>query len=127
MTIHSPFIITARLLPGIKIGNDFISIAYDGETCDGRTRYRYYIDIGDKEFTGNDLMSGALGGTLQDGVDSLLSFLIAAASESYRSKSHTGKSADLFPPAVISWAHQNSSDLECAQHAIIEMENLKVK
>ena len=41
MTLHTPMIITSRLLPGVKIADCTISLDRDGETQDGRDRFRY--------------------------------------------------------------------------------------
>lgn len=110
MTLNAPFCISARLLPAVQVGKAWISIEIDGETSDGRTRYRWYIDTPNFEQTGNDLCSGCQGGSLQDGMASLLSFLSAAA-ESYRYKGMDGENADLFPQQVTEWAAQHSDEL----------------
>ena len=104
MTLHAPFIITSRLLAGLKIGDGTISIDYDGEDKDGRTIYRYYVDV-DRHGTheGNDLKSGCGGGTLQEGMESFMSFLYACA--------EGGENADLFPPWVREWAEENKDEI----------------
>lgn len=106
MTLHHPFQISARLLPAIQIGNDWISIEFDGES-QGRARYKYHIDFGEQEYTGNDLKSGIGGGSLQEGMASLLSFLSACA-ESFPGK---GENYDLFPPRIAAWAYRNSDEI----------------
>lgn len=76
MNIHNPCLITSRLLPGITIGDTTISIEYSDRPGDGgRTRYRYYIDSPEWEHSDDDLQSGGMGGGLQSGLESLLSFL----------------------------------------------------
>lgn len=77
MVLLSPVVITPRLLPGVKIGGGFVAIEKDGMR-EGRTRYRYYLDDGELAYSSNDLSSGVGGGTLQEGLNSLLSFLSAA-------------------------------------------------
>ena len=120
MKLNAPFIITARLLPGLKINsskfacNDsFLSIKFDGETSDGRARYRYYLDTPGFEFTSNDLKSGVGGGSLQEGMTSLLSFLSAAAESAsyYMSTKVKGDNFDLFPGQVTQWAYNHSDEL----------------
>ena len=107
MTLKTPFLITSRLLPGVQISGAFISIEDVGCNREGRTCYRWHIDFPTgSTFTGNDLKSGCQGGTLQEGMASLLSFLSAAA-ESYPD----GENADLFPTAVTEWAYQNSDEI----------------
>ena len=119
MKLHEPFIITARLLPGVKIGDSFISIELAGETCEGRTRYRYHIDTPDFEHTSSDLKSGCGGGDLVQGMSSLLSFLGAAAEAYNRPDSDN---ADLFPPNVTEWAYQHSDETSRLQCEIEESE-----
>ena len=102
LKIKQPCIITARLLPGIKIGDSFISIEYSERKADeGRARYRYYIDTPAFEHVNDDLQSGYGGGSLQEGLDSLLSFL---------------QSGDAFDDKqVAEWAQENSEELSMAQ------------
>jgi hypothetical protein len=115
MLIHEPCMITSRLLPGIKVGGGFISIEYSKRAGDeGRTRYQYHIDLPNgEEHTGDDLQSGCQGGSLQEGLASLLSFL-SACGESYGYSLRTGRegeNTDLFPANVAEWAYQNSDEL----------------
>ncbi len=130
MNLHPPICITSRLLPGLHIrdnGNlSEISIEFDGETSDGRARYRFYIDAPGIEHTGNDLKSGVGSGSLQHGLESLLSFLGAAAeSYSYRQRTgRTGENEDLFPPAVVEWAHHHSDELSMLACELEETPNL---
>lgn len=129
MKILAPLIITPRLLPGAKVGGGCISIEYDrkrrGEG--GRVRYHYYIDLPKGvEYTGNDLQSGASGGTLQQGLESLVSFL-EAAGEAYRYAMYLGRdseNADMFPGNVNEWAYQNSDELSMLQIELQETPDL---
>ena len=89
----------------------------EGVTGDGRTRYRYHIDLpGGFEHTGEDLKSGVGGGSLQEGFGSLLSFLGAAA--------EGGESADLFPPRVVKWAHENADEIAALGCEVEEKQGL---
>lgn len=126
MTLQNPFIITARLLPGLHIGNAFVSIEYAGSTSDGRQRYRYHIDIGDKTHTADDLSSGVGGGSLQDGMESLLSILSACAeSRAYRRYAkRAGENENLFPEFIADWADTYSDEISMLQCEIEEAENL---
>lgn len=123
--MHPPFIITARLLAGVRVADAFISITFDGETSDGRARYRYYIDGPNFEHEGNDLKSGVGGGSLVGGMESLLCFLGAAAdSYAYRGE-YTGDPDDnssLFPEVVTVWAHQHSDEIDMLRFEIEESE-----
>jgi len=116
ITLKDPFFISSRLLPAVKVGNTTISIEYTGREPQGRTQYRYYIDFADgSEHVGEDLMSGVGGGSLKEGMDSLLSFLVAC-SESRRPGPYApGENADLFPDRVGEWAEQNDSEITSVQ------------
>lgn len=104
MIIKSPMIITARLLPGIKVEDGFISLE-PTERCReyGKPIWKWYVDIPAGEFEGDDLAGW---GDHKEMMASMLSFLGAAA-ESYPD----GENADLFPPPVVEWAHQNSDEI----------------
>lgn len=118
ITLLAPFEISARLLPGLRVGKGaWISLEHSPlPGRNGGVRYRYFIDIGDKEFSGEDLF-GACGGSLQEGFGTLLACLAAAAesyAESYAYRQRTGRvgdNEDLFPPEVVEWAYQNSDEL----------------
>ncbi len=79
--IHPPMIITARLLPGIRIGDAFISIEpLPQRDHEGRIVVRYFIDAPGMEHTDCDLRTGC--GEKWDHrkvMGTLLSFLGAAA------------------------------------------------
>lgn len=127
MTLHPPFCITSRLLAGVRIGQTEISIEIGKETNDGRIRYRYHLDGPGIEHTGDDLKSGVGGGSLVQGMASLLSFLGAAA-ESYRycrmdwDKIGEDDNASLFPREVTEWAYQNDDEISMLQLEIEESE-----
>ena len=114
MILHPPLIITSRLMPGLKIGNAFISLGYGQRSSDNRTGYQVWIDLPDStEHEITDLRSGCGGGGIQDGLASLLSFLGAAAeSRQYRERTgREGENESLFPPAVVDWASENSDEI----------------
>ncbi len=120
MQIKQPLGITSRLLPGVEIGGATISIEYAHVMLDRRQAYRWFIDLpnGDKEFQSEDLCSGVGGGTLQEGLESLLSFLGAFA-DAIEFQNRTGEeseNADLFPAGLVQWAIENADEfsvLEC--------------
>jgi len=123
MKLHDPIIITPRLLPGVKIGDVFISITYDNDEADGRTRYRYYIDPLGPEEGFNDLQSGCQGGCLQDGLESLLCFL-SNAGERYDYAMRLNVTPDPgdpdpFTPEIREWCYQNSDEI-CVLQCEIE-------
>ena len=125
-TIQAPCMITARLLPGLRVADATISIQYGDPTKDGRQGYWWWIDLDDgREFSGSDLASGVGGGSLQSGLESLLGFL-SACGESFAYDQRRGgngmggENSDLFPPEVAEWAAQNSDELGMAA---IELES----
>ena len=124
MKLNPPFEISPRLLPAVRVGSAFVSIEFAGQTSDGRARYRYHIDTPDWEYTGDDLKSGVGGGSLESGMESLLSFL-SACGEAVAYSQRTGReseNADLFPPHVAQWCYQNSDELSLLQFEISEAE-----
>lgn len=121
MTLHTPFQISARLLPALRIADAYISLEYAGQNAEGRTIYRYFIDTPKFEHEAADLKSGCSGGTLQEGFASLLSFLGAAA-ESYQYGGQGGENSDLFPLNVVKWAYQHSDELAGLRFEIEETE-----
>lgn len=141
MLLKDPVMITARLMPGVKIGDAFVSIEYsDHEGRDGRTRYSWYVDLADgREFSGDDLQSGCGGGSLQAGLESLLSFLGAFA-ESWQYFIRNGgempvktsaqvkaltfevENMNLFHAGMAEWAMQNSDEISMLA---IELEETK--
>ncbi len=121
MKLLNPFIITPRLLPGVQIGKAFISIELAGSNSEGRTKYLCHIDRpGKRSVTIDDLKSGCGGGSLQEGMESLLSFLGACA-ESYPMRhGERGENYDLFPPSIAEWAYYNSDEISMLQLEISE-------
>ncbi|MDE2020432.1 MAG: hypothetical protein KGJ13_08865 [Patescibacteria group bacterium] len=126
MKLNYPFVISSRLLPAVKVGNGTISIEFAGQTQDGRTRYRYYIDTPDFEYSGNDLKSSVGGGSLQKGMEDLLSFLNACAeSRQYsRSTPRLGENSDLFPDHVGEWAGTYSEEIAMLEYELQESPEL---
>jgi hypothetical protein len=127
MVLHEPFIITARLMAGVRVGGGFISIGPGPRNSEGRTRYAVFIDLPDgTEHEVTDLKSGCGGGDLVEGMVSLLCFLGAAAgSYRYRGCKYTGDPDDnssLFPQPVTEWAYQNSDEIDMLR---IEIEESK--
>jgi hypothetical protein len=129
MIIKKPCILTARLLPGVRIDDAFISIERDGEVADGRfsrDRFRYYFDAPGIEHTDNDLQSSVMGCSLQEMLSTLLSFLSACGeSVNFASRTgHQGENADLFPPSIGQWAAEHSDELAMLQCELDETPDL---
>lgn len=128
MLIHDPCIITPSLEPGVKVGDAFVSIEYEGNITPSlepgvKNVYRCTIILPD----GKEYRSTIIGGdSLQHGLATLLGFLGAAAeSRSYRQRTgREGSNEDLFPDAVVSWASQVSDELGMLECILEETENL---
>ena len=124
MQLHAPVIITPRLLPGLQVGNAFISIHWSARAGDsGRARSEYFIDFSGDEYgaeawsySADDLQTGVGGGSLQGQLSTLCVFLFACA-ESYAydirrgGDGSGGENSDLFPAHVREWAHQHDDEL----------------
>jgi hypothetical protein len=135
MTLKPPFIITARLLPGLRIGDAFLSLAGvtkgEVENCLGaRLRAGFILDLPDSvTFENNDLQTGCGGGTIESMFENFLCFLGAAA-DSYRyrgldwEKIGPDDNATMFPRHVTEWAYQNSDEISMLQCEIEEGEDL---
>lgn len=125
MKLTAPFMITARLKAGVQVDKSFISIEDAGTSKDGRTVYHYYLDTPEWEHDGSDLKSGVGGGGLQAGMESLLSFMSAAA-ETYRYRMHGqgDNDPDSFPPHVMEWCYQNDCELSMLALELNENPNL---
>lgn len=123
MILHSPFEISARLLPAVRVGKATISIEIAGTTGEGRTCFRYFLDTPDFGYFNDDLKSGChCGGTIQEGMQSLLGFLVAAGEEwDCDSK---GDCESGFPDNVSQWAYQNSDELSMLECELQENKNL---
>jgi len=127
MTLKNPFIITARLMAGLKIADAYLSIDYGRRESTGRMRYQVWIDLPDgTEHAIYDMCSGCQGGDLQGGMADLLSFLGAAAeSRNYHKRTgDAGEHEDLFPPAVVAWAAANEDAISMAGCEIEETPGL---
>lgn len=111
--LKEPFFISSRLLPAVKVGGTTVSIEYAGDRLpDGRVPYRYFLDFPDgTEHVGEDLKSGAFGGTLRQGMESLLAFLEACGESRNPRYGDHGENADLFPESIGDWAYQNSDEI----------------
>ena len=107
-----PLIITPRLLPGVKIGDSFLSIKFHHQLkkYNSRYYYNYYIDTPSFEHSAHDISTHNY--DIQEALLTLLSFLSAAA-ESYYSTlvGRFSDNRDLFPENVMEWAYLNSDEI----------------
>ncbi len=110
-------------MPGLKIGDAYISLGYKERDSEGRMNYEVYIDLprwGEHPIT--ELKSGRQGGTLQEGFESLLDFL-AHAGERFRSRDNEDED-ELFPRKVMIWASENVDELSMLRIQIEETKGL---
>lgn len=120
MLLSSPIVITPRLLPGVRIGDAWVSIARNGITRDNRDRFDYWIDFDGQEVFGSDLCSGVGGCSLQSALASLLSFLGAFA-ESIGYETRTGRdseNSDMFPAILRDWAYLHAEEFSILEDEI---------
>ncbi len=122
MILTNPVVITSRLLPGVNVGDAEISIEYHDQDREGRTIYRYYLDSPEIEYEGNDLESGCQGGNLQEGLESLLSFM-GQKGESWKYFPKP-QSDDLFPPDIMEFCSNNADEIAMLQCKLEETSNL---
>ena len=110
MQLSTPFFISSRLLPAIKIADGVISLE-PVKRAGPHIRWRWYIDLPEGEFSEADMRTSW--GT-QRAFESLLGFLSACA-ESYRYKmsfpDSEPENLDPFPPEVAEWAYINSDEI----------------
>lgn len=117
MTLHPPFIITARLLPGLRLADAVLS--YEGSagiTADHRDIASMVLDIPGQDEYIDDRMKSGCGGFRHtvDVFESFLSFLLAAV-ESFEYGERTGtdgENTDLFPRRIVEWASENKNEIE---------------
>lgn len=119
--MESPVIISPRLMPGVRVAGAFVSVEYAGG-CDrnGKPQWRYAVDLPNgAELVGDDLYGWGNAGEM---LSTLLSFL-GACGESVNYRDRTGRggdSAELFPPAVATWAAANCDELALVQFELDE-------
>ena len=118
MILKIPFQISSRLLPALQIGGAWVQLEYSPRDGKGRTIYKWTIDLPDNQtFSGDKLESGMFSsGNLQEGFESLLSFLEAFA--------EGGENADLFPNGLRKWAKENQDEFSILETELIEQPGL---
>jgi hypothetical protein len=107
-------IITPRLLPGLQIGSEFVSVEPTDRTdSQGKPYWHWYVDLAGAEFQGPDLAGW---GDAEGMLNSLVSFLSAAGEAySYHGGMEEDSSTSLFPEPVCEWAAQNEMELQMAE------------
>lgn len=131
MQLNSPFLISARLLPAIKVEDCTISLERLNPNHEGRWQFNTYFDFDDgREFVDGNLASGCggSGGGTQEMFGALFAFLNAAGEAAYW-KNRDGSESEnlgLFCPEVMEWCGQNSDEISCLGCEIEETEGLIV-
>ena len=106
--------IAPNLAAGVRIADTWVTVTYsDKDSHEGRTRWQWEIIFPDNEsVVGDDLYSGCQGGNLVEGLECLLSFMVAHA-EALNYQDRTGnapENADLFDNKRVSEFCQQYSD-----------------
>ena len=124
--LSDPFIISARLLPALKVGNGTLSLASAAWNDERRLEFGFYLDTPDFEYFDDNLQSGCGGCEMVEAFENFLGFLEAAV-ESYcyeqRHLGAKGENTDLFPSYVVEWAAAQTF-LEEARCSICDEEGL---
>lgn len=112
MELHSPVQISPRLLPGVRVGDAWVSIEPEevrwARPSDAHPpAWRYYIDAPGLEYEAADLRGWGWGGSRQM-LATLLNFL---STQVERTRNGNDEEA-LFPPDVAAWACANSDEIE---------------
>lgn len=123
MKLQSPFQISARLAPALKIADAWLSFA------EGRFVFDF-ADGSEHVVTGFNFPQCRFRGTtderfLQDGFSAILSFLGACAeSRSYAERrgkdASEGENSGLFPEVVGAWAQMHSDKIAMLDYEITE-------
>jgi hypothetical protein len=117
MILHSPFLISSRLLPALKVAD--LTISYDGRTI--------FFDFADgREFEESEYRPGC-SHDLQSCFADILGFMSACGESKQFEKRHpdcTGEHSDLFVPAVAEFCAQYSDDLACLSADLEETPDL---
>lgn len=122
MILHEPFIISARLLPALRIGDGTLSLSGVGLGVEGRLNPCFILDTPDFEYVDDRMQTGVGGSGTVSMFVNFLGFLGAAA-ESYRYELWSrspGENSDLFPRHVLEWAYVNDDEIACALSDICE-------
>ena len=100
MILNPPFMISARLLPALKINDSVLS--YDQDTT------LFYLDTPEMCVTIDDFTPGH-GMGIQGCFECLLDFMSFATEET---------DSDLFEPEVLRWCKQNEEEINCVNYEL---------
>lgn len=125
MILTHPFLITPRLLPGVRVGGGFIAIEYfcmDGP----RTRWRVTIDAPDLDgetYEDTTMTSGMGDHSLQSAMENYLGFLLYEVDHARYGDPIEGDDP-LFPERVVAWATDYEDELNDLWLTITETPDL---
>lgn len=105
MILKPPFIIGARLLPALKIGDSYLSMEV------GDNGIVFYLDTPDQEFEIHGFRPGLWMST-QGCFESILSFMLAASeAQAAVDNGRFSDNADIFEPPVMCWCQENAEEI----------------
>lgn len=127
MTLQSPFFISSRLAPALKVADATLSFDRGNFVIDFVDGTEH--EITDFRFPACRIKGDTNESVLQDGFASILAFLSACAeSRNYAERrgkdASEGENSDLFPEFVGQWAQENSDEIDMIQLEIEETKNL---
>lgn len=118
MILHPPFIITARLAPGLRLADATLSLLSCRPGDERRMRATFVLDIpGQPEYIDDSMQSGNGGfRSLVEAFEGYLSFMTACGSGIHYGQRTGRKSenSDLFPTHIAEWIADNLQDIENA-------------
>ena len=119
MILKPPFIIGARLLPALKIGDSYLSFDMSTNV--------FYFDTPDFSRVSCGLTRRAWQIPVQRQFEGLLSFMLAAAeAQSAVDRGRSSDNANIFDPAVMRWCQENTNEIGCLRLEIEGVEGLIV-
>jgi len=112
MTLERPLIISARLLPAVKVGDDTLSIEFN----EASKSWAFFVDTKDGKTFSDDGLRGRFS-DVREVFSCLFDFMLACA-ESVRFEKYSGRkgeNSELFSPEIVDWIVDNQSAIEYLQ------------
>ena len=127
LKLASPFVISARLAPALKIGNAFLSFENGQFVFDFEDGSEHVVT--DFNFPQVRISGKTDERFLQDGFSAILSFLGACAESRKYARSRgkdemEGENSNLFPSNVGEWAEKFADEIEMLDCELTESEDL---
>lgn len=118
MILERPLIISARLLPAVKVGSDVLSVQFD----EASKSWKFYVDTNGKELS-DDGLRGRFS-DVREVFACLFDFMLACA-ESVRFEKYSGQkgeNSESFSPEIVDWIVANETQIEYLQFELSENE-----